>query len=40
MTPGILMNYEITDVPEDMKEQVEEYREAMIERRSNKTKKP
>jgi elongation factor G len=25
------MNYEITDVPEDMKEQVAEYREALIE---------
>jgi elongation factor G len=28
---GLPENYEITDVPEDMKEQVEEYREAMIE---------
>ena len=28
---GDPMNYEIQDVPEDMKEQVEEYREAMIE---------
>jgi elongation factor G len=28
---GLPENYQITDVPEDMKEQVEEYREAMIE---------
>ncbi|MCM1983017.1 GTP-binding protein, partial [Lyngbya confervoides] len=28
---GLPENYEITDIPEDMKEQVEEYREAMVE---------